>query len=297
MLDRLPPEIIDLVLDQVGKRPSFFNEEVERRRTLYACCLVSKVLGQRAQAKLWESLEVDDEVVERIAALLGGDDNEELSHSVRVLIMDLTSTARLTGAILNVLCRLPTLEEVHLEIPLDSQEGVSVGDWHVFARLSMFLDQLDLVLVDCFYPDDFPPSLHSSSTAVLCHFHFGPDPQESPLNEFLRHPPHHLGISDAVISPWVLDHIRTLVTSTSKPISLHLPTHLHSSISPVVICAAAFLELSCSQHNVEIVWYEKDKRKEAPTSEFRAYARKFKAKARAADAAVAVVAASGGART
>ncbi|GAA5888735.1 hypothetical protein JCM6882_002831 [Rhodosporidiobolus microsporus] len=324
MLDRLFPELIDLVLDQVGNRPSLHTRDKERRRTLYACSLVSKVLRQRAQPKLWEKLELlGEDDTEGFAFLLdgGGDNGGQLRHSVRILDSSHGSQIGLKGTVSFPRgFALASLVELVLEDTfIDRAQAVYLftttclpslrvlavlgfddflSNGHTPSFPAAFLDQLDIIQANCLWDNQLncwpnnnsPPFPLSSPTPIVCRVPFKTDSHSSVLDDLFLLQPRHLSISDPNAEPRLLDDVRTFVTSTSKPISLHLPTSLRSSTSPLVISALAALQQACSQQGVEVVWYEANETDEVDNSDLAvakeswAWARGFKARARAAAA-------------
>ncbi|GAA5886697.1 hypothetical protein JCM6882_005861 [Rhodosporidiobolus microsporus] len=293
MLERLPLELLDLVLDHLGDPPTLYRENDERRRALYACCLVSRALRQRAQPQLWHRLQSarNEDVLMQIA---GRGDDEVLRKDVRMAYADLDY--HLSGDA-NLLLRYENVEEIGLRAPdpwqalldpslLQQLPNVTVEDGSdIFPPLSdSLLDQLDVVQGQSYIVDLIPQSILDSTTPFLYVANFDSDDKGVVLRELMQHPPRHLGVFEFDVDRMddTLEELITLVQSPSRPVSLHLSTSIRSeALSITIPSLATAVVQACATHKVELLWHCVEGGPYSIWSGFWEYGKKVKAAARA----------------
>ncbi|BGP17237.1 hypothetical protein JCM10213v2_005253 [Rhodosporidiobolus nylandii] len=115
MLDRLPAEILHIVLDLAATWTAATpeNAEVVDRSTLQACSIVCRSVCRVAQPLLWKHVELANEgQADDFEWLMAGPEADELSRMVRVL--SLTGASITFDAMEHIVEALPLLEELHL---------------------------------------------------------------------------------------------------------------------------------------------------------------------------------------
>ncbi|BGP15438.1 hypothetical protein JCM10213_005061 [Rhodosporidiobolus nylandii] len=106
MLDRLPPELLDVVLDLAMSSPPLFPNETAR-----ACCLVSRAVGQRARRLLWRDIRVSRDGGQRLLEQLQQPGMGEMAKLVRIMLTEAVDAE----TVCRILQCLPNVEEASLD--------------------------------------------------------------------------------------------------------------------------------------------------------------------------------------
>ncbi|GAA5866719.1 hypothetical protein JCM8547_002735 [Rhodosporidiobolus lusitaniae] len=134
MLDRLPPELVDHVLDLLPQPPA-----AERADTLRACCLVSKRLRDIALPTLWRHVELNGDEQER--AFVERVEDATTEH----LLGEITSMTLFghSGIVEPLLERFPALGKLTWDV---SVGGLDLSSWGGWACYLMTLSLSDAYL-------------------------------------------------------------------------------------------------------------------------------------------------------
>ncbi|BGP13622.1 hypothetical protein JCM10213_007798 [Rhodosporidiobolus nylandii] len=111
MLDRIPPELLDQILDLAAPTSEERDEARERRRTLLSCSLICRTLQNHAQPLLWRVVEFS--TWEQAHALVKVDEASGMWAMARTL-KAWDKDGLQTGRVVEVLARMTSLKEVCL---------------------------------------------------------------------------------------------------------------------------------------------------------------------------------------
>ncbi|GAA6036152.1 hypothetical protein JCM8097_006643 [Rhodosporidiobolus ruineniae] len=186
MLGRLPPELVDRILELThGPAPFPDPDDVdqERRCTLYRCCLVCRDLRQRAQPLLQRQVTLRTTAAESdFVRLLGSTQAGELRPRVRVLRAGSAVGKDVLRATIGA---LPGLEEIHvmqtrmlssdladLAAPIVLLSDVSLARYGptrptMIVSISIHFHEC-YVYLDSFFTAELFPSLRALALGGLC---------------------------------------------------------------------------------------------------------------------------------
>ncbi|GAA5859776.1 hypothetical protein JCM8547_007022 [Rhodosporidiobolus lusitaniae] len=228
MLDRLPPELVDHVLDQL---PSPIKPEraLEQQNTLWALSLSCRRLYNVIRPRLCRDVFLDETRVGAFEASLATAEGAELAGGIRTFTFVAGMADFTAGVVQAVLSRLPAVEEIRLELDMAQSCDLSCIEGCknnlrklTLARFALSIATPPTFTLPCLV--ELTLSTMDYTDSVLSHLlspSFLPSLRHLALNTFLNSDYEEVSPVDAILDYPILPQLSTLHLIADEVYTFH----------------------------------------------------------------------------